>query len=192
MTPNITELFTACILGVLGFSILQTVITSGRLIAYGYRARYLSRGLLPQVRCPKPIRVLISFCGDLLAILLVFVLLTVYDCGVLGGRLRLVHLVCFAGGLIAARLAYRRFLRPCLSRILATATELLLLPLCLLLYPIRVLVRMICALCLRLLLLCRRKYVKIKRDQAIRRFTAYQLSMARVAFLPTELSTKST
>ncbi len=185
---TLRELATSLLLGAIGYAILLLFFSLAALLRNGYAPRYLKLSCMPRLRCPRPLGAFASFGADLLAVLLVFGLLTVYDFGVLGGMMGLPHVGCFLLGFICVRRIYGRFSVRIVSPLLSIALELLLLPVGLILYPIRLLLSKIFRLLCRILLICRGKCAKLKAKRAIRRYTAGQLGLAQGAFLPHDLT----
>ena len=146
---------------------------------------------MPRLRCPRALAKIATWGTDLFAMLLVFAVLTVYDCGILGGIMRLPHLVTALVGFFFALSVYRKFLHVILSRILVIALELLLLPIGLSFYPFRIAFSVILSLCRRLVLLCRKKCAKIRENKEIKRYTENQIRLASEAFLPGDANSGS-
>jgi hypothetical protein len=187
MTPGLHEIASSFLIGIGTYLLLRAFFSLAELFSCGYAPRYLRFEWTPQIRCPRAFAKLIVWGTDACAMLLAFAVLTVYDCGILGGVMRLPHLASLLVGFVLAFVIYRRLLKRILSRIFSMALELLLLPIGVTLYPFRILFSAILKLCCRLVLLCRRKCAKMRENKAIKRYTESQVDLASAAFLPNDV-----
>ena len=188
MMPSLGELFGSVQLGVIEFLIVYILLSIRAMVERGY---------LPHIFYCKRKRILfhprwcvrlLVFCLDALAMFSAFTLLTLYDCGVLGGKMRLPHLIFSSlGGVLSYILFRKALLRP-ISFIFCAFFEIWLLVFDMALYPFRLLFRLVFRLLFRLLLLWRKKYDKMKTIKKIKRFTQNQLKLAGGAFLTSAMT----
>ena len=184
MTPMLDEILSVAAIGALCFALTQVMLSAAKLLCVGYAPKYLKLSCMPHVKLPRTVSKSVSWIIDFLATVLVCLILTVYDCGVLGGVMRFPHFAVFLMGYAFATVVYRRLLGKALSCVFSVALELLLLPIGLISYPFRLLFAAFFAICRRLVLRCVGKYAKMKEKRTIRRYTALQLGFAETAFLP--------
>jgi hypothetical protein len=150
----------------------------------GYMPHILRRHPVSEFRCPKWFSIILSFLIDVLSILSFFVLLTLFDCGELGGSGRLPHLACMILGSFFGHIVYKRMLFRPLSWGFGVALELALLVAFFLLWPFRFLFWAIFRLLSHFLLIWRHSYDKILKKKEMKRFIKAQLREAAYGFLP--------
>ena len=156
-----------------------------RILTDGYRSRRLFGSLPPvQLRGMRRGGAVLRCLYDFFAAVFCAAVIAIYDCGYLGGGLRLHHAVLALLGAVIVRLSYRHIWGRILNTVFSLVLDLLLYTLFFLCMPIRVLFGAICRLFSRLLLICREKRAKIKENRVAVRYRRKELARAETAYLP--------
>ena len=156
-----------------------------RVLTDGYRSRRLFGKLRPlRFRGIRRGGAVLCFLFDFLAAVFCAAVVVIYDCGYLGGSLRLHHVLLALLGASIARLSYRHFLGHILELTFSLLLDLFLYALFFLSMPIRLFFGVICRLFYRLLLIYKEKRDKIKEKRAAVRYRRKELARAKTAYLP--------
>ena len=186
--PSLGELIGSVQLGIIEFLIVYILLSIRVTVDLGYLPHIFYRKRTRILFCPRWCVRLFGYCLDAMAIFSAFTVLTLYDCGVLSGKMRLPHLFfSFLGGVLCYILLRKVLFRP-LSFVFCLCFEILLLIYDVALYPFRLLFRLVFRLLRHLLLLWRKKCDKIKTIKKIKRFTQNQLQLAGSAFLTSAMT----
>lgn len=184
MMPKLRDLGVSFLLGAPAYVFFCMTFSLAALLVNGYAPKYLKLRVMPQFRFPKALAAAVGWLLDLCAVLFASLMLILYDCGVLGGGMRLQHFFCFLLGVLFVRFIEKRFLRKILSPVLALAFEAALLLFGIFVYPIQAAFSLVFWFYRRFLLICHKKYDKIRENRSIKRYTERQISLAKEAFLP--------
>ncbi len=156
-----------------------------RILAGGYRSRSLFGRYRPiAFRGLRRSGAAVGFLFDFFAAVFCALVIVVYDCGYLGGGLRLHHVALALLGAAFVRFIYRLFLGRVLEGALSLVLDLLLYTLFLLSLPLRLLFGAICRFFYHTLLICRQKHDKIKENRIATRYRRRELARAETAYLP--------
>ena len=157
-----------------------------------YPIRILSDGCEPirllknrkiKIGRSRKLGALLGFIYDFLAVVFCAVVTVVYDCGYLGGALRLHHLSLAVLGAFLARFLYTHLLGDPYEKAFRLFVALILSLLCLLTMPIRRALGAFSRFLRRMLLIYKKKHDKIKADRAAARYLKRELAGAETAFL---------
>lgn len=156
-----------------------------RILTDGYQSRSLFGRFRPVVfGGMRRGGAIFRFAFDFFAALFAATVTVIYDCGYLGGGLRLHHVVLMLFGWALVRFSYRHLIGRFFELVFSFLLDLLLYALRIVCLPLRLLFGAICRFFYKTVLICREKHGKIKEKRIAVRYRRRELARAETAYLP--------
>lgn len=182
--PNGISIAASFSFGAIGFLFLQGMHSLSVWLSFGRRSHWLKFPIMVKIKPRPSLAVVIRFCFDLLSMLALFLMITLLDCAILGGKTTMAEILCICIGALSAYSAYRYLIRNPLACICNITLDLLSLFIGILLYPFSGIFRWFVGIYRRILLICIRKCAIIIHNKKVKRYSKHQSNAALVAFLP--------